>query len=73
MSTTTDNERQLFIEQSVGMPPPYKYNKLSGGGGFEEHLPFPPSLNSAVSDLGSGRYLAGMSPTDDSLYCGNKL
>ena len=71
VSTTTDNERQLFIEQSVGMPPPYNFNKLSSGG-FEDQLPYPPSFATAGSDLGSGHYLAGMSPTDDTFYSANK-
>ena len=70
VSTTTDNERQLFIEQSVGMPPPYNYNKLSN---FEEALPYPPSFTSARGELGSGHYIAGMSPNDDSFYRATKM
>jgi len=80
VSTTTDNERQLFIEQSLP-PPPYNFNKLntnfSSGTNFnrslEEQLPapYPPSFCSG--DFDSGHYLAGMSPNDDSFYRDNKL
>ncbi|XP_037086481.1 protein shisa-2-like [Pollicipes pollicipes] len=72
VSTTTDNERQLFIEQSAGLPPPYNFNKLSG---FEEPLPvpYPHPFTTASGELGSGHYIAGMSPSDDSFYRATKM
>ncbi|XP_037086480.1 protein shisa-2 homolog [Pollicipes pollicipes] len=72
VSTTTDNERQLFIEQSAGLPPPYNFNKLSG---FEEPLPvpYPRPFTTSSGELGSGHYIAGMSPNDSSFYGANKL
>ena len=67
VSTNNDNERQRFIEQSV--PPPY-YNKLSN---IADVLPYPPSFTSARGDLGSGHYIAGMSPNDDNFYRATKM
>ncbi|KAF0305542.1 Protein shisa-4 [Amphibalanus amphitrite] len=71
VSTTTDNERQLFVKhESVDMPPIYNLNKLSN---FEEVLPYPPSFASERCDFGSGHYIAGMSPNDDNFYRATKM
>lgn len=78
VSTSTENERHLFIEPSSGLPPPYK---LDG----EVHLhpeearvarivPFPQSFSSSAGLSDSGHYQVPRSPVaDDSLYHSTKF
>ena len=72
VSTTTDNERQLFIEQA-GAPPPYKH----AGDYLEPEqriMTFPRSFSaSQPRELEVGHYQVPRSPNDDTLYRSTKF
>ncbi|XP_037087907.1 protein shisa-like-2B [Pollicipes pollicipes] len=74
-STTTDNERQLFIEQSGGLPPPYKQDADLPPAAEARLLPFPRSfcVPAEPHELDVGHYQVPRPPGDDVLYRSTKF
>ncbi|XP_043207798.1 protein shisa-like-2B isoform X1 [Amphibalanus amphitrite] len=72
ISTATDNERQLFIEQS-GAPPPYKHADYLEPE-QQRIMTFPRSFSAGQPrELDVGHYQVPRSPNDDTLYRSTKF
>ena len=73
VSTVTDNERQLFIEQS-GAPPPYKHSSDYLEPEQQRIMTFPRSFSAGQPrELEVGHYQVPRSPNDDTLYRSTKF